>query len=56
VVDQPAVDLFGHAVVVAAVAGFHVEHVDPEALRRDRREAAVRVAQDEQPVGFLLAK
>src|SRR5205085_12463519 len=44
VVDDAAVDLLGHADVVAAVAGLHLDDGDAEALGDDRRGAAVRVA------------
>ena len=55
VVDDPAVDLLGHALVEAAVAGLHVEDRDLAALGGDRREAAVGVAEDQQGVGPLAA-
>jgi hypothetical protein len=53
VVDDAAVDLLGHAVVVAAVPGLHVVDGDAEPLGDDRRERAVGVAEDEQAVGPL---
>ncbi len=53
-VDDPAVDLLGDAVVEAAVAGLHVEDRDPHALCDIGRHRAVGVAQDQQPVGPLL--
>ena len=56
VVDDAPVDLFGHAVVVAAVAGLHVEHRDTHALGQHRAQAAVGVAQDEQRVGAFVAQ
>ena len=53
-VDDAAVGLLGQALVLAAVAGLHVEDRDMEPLGRDCGEAAVRVAQDEQGVGLGL--
>ena len=53
-VDDAAVGLLGQALVLAAVAGLHVEDGDVQALGRDGREARVRVAQDEQGVGLHL--
>jgi hypothetical protein len=53
VVDDPAVDLLRHSVVVAAVAGFHVVDGNAEAFRHDRGQAAVRVAEDKEAVRLL---
>ena len=53
-IDDPAVDLFRHTVVVAAVSRLHVEHGDPHPLGHHRGEAAVRIAEDQQAVRFLL--
>ena len=50
--DDAAVGLFGEAFVLAAVAGFHVEDGDVEALGADDAEAAVGVAEDQDGVGF----
>ena len=50
-VDDAAVGLLGQALVLAAVAGLHVEDRDVQALGRDGRETGVGVAQDEQGVG-----
>ena len=49
-VDDAAVGLLGQAFVLAAVAGFHVEDGDMEALGADDAEATVRVAQDKHCV------
>ena len=51
-VDDAAVGLLGQALVLAAVAGLHVEDGYVQPLGRDGREARVRVAQDEQGVGL----
>ena len=51
-VDDAAVCLLGEAFVLAAVAGFHVEDGDVEALGGDGRQARVRVAQNEERVGL----
>ena len=51
VIDDPAVDLLGHALIEAAVAGLHVEDRNLLPLRGDGGEAAVGVAQDEDGVG-----
>ncbi len=50
VVDDPPVHLLRHAVVIAAVAGLHVEDGDAHPFGDDRGETAVRVAEDQQPV------
>ncbi len=49
-VDDPAVDLFGHAVVVAAVSRFHVIDGNAQAFGHDRGQAAVGVAQHKEAV------
>ena len=46
VIDDPPVHFLGHAVVVAAVARFHVKDRNAEPPRDDRRQAAVGVAED----------
>ena len=56
VVDDLAVDLLGHALVEAAVAGLHVEDGDLPALGRDGGQAAIRVAEDRTRVGLDLAE
>ena len=53
-VDDAAVGLLGQALVLAAVAGLHVEDGDVQALGRDGGQAAVGVAQDQQRVGLDL--
>ena len=50
-VDDAAVGLLGQALVLAAVAGLHVEDGDVEPLGRDGGQAAVGVAQDKEGVG-----
>ena len=50
-VDDAPVGLFGQALVLAAVAGLHVEDGDVEAFGGDGRETRVGVAEDEQCVG-----
>ena len=54
-VDDAAVGLLGQALVLAAVAGLHVEDGDVQALCRDGGQAAVGVAQDQKRVGLDLA-
>ena len=49
-VHDAAVGLLRKALVLAAVAGFHVEYRDVEAFRSDNAEAAVRVAEDKDRV------
>ena len=51
-VDDAAVGLFGQAFVLAAVAGFHVEDRNVQALRGNGREAAVGIAENEQCIGL----
>ena len=53
-VDDAAVGLLGQALVLAAVAGLHVEDGDVQALGRDGGQAAVGVAKDQQRVGLHL--
>ena len=53
-VDDAPVGLLGQALVLAAVAGLHVEDGDVQALGRDGGQAAVGVAQDEERVGLDL--
>ena len=53
-VDDAAVGLLGQALVLAAVAGLHVEDGDVQALGRDGGQAAVGVAQDQKRVGLHL--
>ena len=53
-VDDAAVGLLGHALVLAAVARLHVEDGNMQALGRNGRQAAVGVAQDQQRVGLDL--
>ena len=53
-VHDAAVGLLGQALVLAAVAGLHVEDGDVQALGRDGGQAAVGVAQDQQRVGLHL--
>lgn len=53
-VDDAAVGLLGQALVLAAVAGLHVEDGDVQALGRDGGQAAVGVAQDQKGVGLDL--
>lgn len=53
-VDDAAVGLLGQALVLAAVAGLHVEDGDVEPLGHDGGQAAVGVAQDQESVGLHL--
>ena len=53
-VDDAAVGLLGQALVLAAVAGLHVEDGDVQALGRDCGQAAVGVSQDEEGVRLNL--
>ena len=46
-IDDAAVRLFGEAFVLATVARFHVENRDMQALCRNRREAAVGIAENQ---------
>ncbi len=54
VIDDLAVDLLRHPLVEAAVPGFHVEDRDLPPLGRIGRQAAVRIAQDQERIGLLL--
>ena len=55
VIDDPPVDLLGHAIVVAAVAGFHVIDGDPHPASHDGGHAAVGVAENEEAIGLIKA-
>ena len=50
-VHDAAVGLLGQALVLAAVAGLHMEDGDVQALGRDGGQAAVGVAKDQERVG-----
>ena len=50
-IDDAAVGLLGEAFVLAAVAGFHVEDGDMQALGADDAQAGVGVAQNEDGIG-----
>ena len=50
-VDDAAVYLLGNAVVITAVAGLHMKDRNAAPRRHDRRQATVRVAEDQNPVG-----
>ena len=55
-IDDTAVGLLGQALVLAAVAGLHVENGDMESLGSDNAEAAVGVAKDQYAVGLGLGE
>ena len=55
-IDDTAVGFLGQALVLAAVAGLHVENGDMESLCSDNAEAAVGVAKDQYAVGLGLGK
>src|SRR2546426_4187787 len=51
-VDDPAIHLFRHPVIVAAVASLDVVNRDPHPGGHDGGKAAVRVPEDQDPVGL----
>ena len=53
-VYDPAVRLLREALVLATVAGFHVEDRDVQALGTDHRQAGIRVAQHQHGIGLDL--
>ena len=53
-VHDAAVGLLRQALILAAVAGFHVEDRDVQPLGADHGQAAVRVAENEHGVGLEL--
>ena len=55
-INNTAVGLLGQALVLAAVAGLHVENGDMESLCSDDAEAAVGVAKDQDTVGLGLGE
>lgn len=55
-IDDTAVGLLGQALVLAAVAGLHVENGDMESLGSDDAEAAVGVAKDQYAIGLGLGE
>ena len=55
-IDDAAIDFLGHALVEATISCLHVEGRNLASLRRDEREAAVGVAQDEYCIGAQLGE
>ncbi len=55
-INDTAVGLLGQALVLAAVAGLHVENGNVKSLGSDNAEAAVGVAKDQYTVGLGLGK
>ena len=55
-IDDTAVGLLGQALVLAAVAGLHVENGDVKTFRSDNAEAAVGVAKDQYAVRLGLGE
>ena len=55
-IDNTAVGLLGQALVLAAVAGLHVEDRNMKTLCSDNTEAAVGVAKNQYAVGLGLGK
>ena len=55
-IDDTAVGLLGQALVLAAVAGLHMEDRDMKTLCSDNAEAAVGVAKDQYAVGLGLSE
>ena len=55
-IDDTAVGLLGQALVLAAVAGLHVEDGNVKSLRSDNAEAAVGVAKDQYAVRLGLGE
>ena len=53
-VDDAAIRFLGQAFVFATVSGFHVEDWQVKALGSDDGEAAVRVPENEDGIGFRL--
>ena len=51
-IDNPPVRLLRQALILAAVAGLHVEDGDVQPFRSDDRKARVRVAQHQNRVGL----
>ena len=55
-IDDTAVGLLGQALVLAAVAGLHVENGNVKSLGSDNAEAAVGVAKDQYAIGLGLGE
>ena len=55
-IDDTAVGLLGQALVLAGVAGLHVENGDMESLCSDNAEAAIGVAKNQYAVGLGLGE
>ena len=55
-IDDAAVGLLGQTLVLAAVAGFHVEDWNVQTLRTDDREARIGVAEHKHSVGLGLCE
>jgi hypothetical protein len=56
VVDDFPVYFLGHVLIETAVARFHVEDGNFEALRGDRAQGGIRIAEDEERIGFFFHK
>jgi hypothetical protein len=56
VVDDLPVYFLGHVLIEASVARFHVEDGNFEALRGDRAQGGIRIAEDEERIGFFFHK
>ena len=54
VVDHAAIHFLGHSIVIASVSCLHVKHWNPETPGDDRRQAAVRIAKNQQPIRPVL--
>ena len=52
-IDDSAVDFFGHSLIKAPVSGLHVEDWDLSALGADRGEARVGIAEDQDGIGLV---
>src|SRR5262245_39939456 len=55
-VDDTAIDFLGNSIVVTPVPRFHVKHGNAASSGSDRRESAVRVAEDQDFVRLVLGE
>ena len=53
-IHDPAVRLLGQALILAAVAGFHMENGDVQPLGSDGGQAGIGIAQNQQGIGLNL--
>ena len=54
-INDSSVRLFGQTLVLAAVAGFHMENGNMQSFRGNRRKAGIGVSENKKSIGFYLS-